>query len=203
MKNRMLVLHFLCLALTMAACGKYSVKRSRKPLVSLLIQNSGFEDEGSWAISAPPNYSQYGLMTIAEDGCHSGKKCGLISLERMPGQRDEQIIHAWTQEIQNVPTGKIVIFGGWVAAVENTIVHMAIEYEVTTPINGQVIFTKYVNWHAQGTDFHFLSGRMQFPENVVSAYFMAGISSVGEAKFDNLFVFVDPQKRQQEIFTTK
>ena len=194
----------LCLLLLLPACSKINMRTTPRPKVHLLIKNNGFEEDGAWAISAPPNYNYYGEIDARDPFCQSGKRCGLISLQRLPGKNGELILHAFTQQFDSVPRGKSIVFGGWVAASPGTTVRLTIEYETTQPHGGQTLFSENLIWSADENRFHFLSSRLQFPSDVTHAYFIAAIASPGEARFDNLFAFVDPRPQpEQKEFTRK
>ncbi len=204
MKKRNNILKTLCVLFLLLACSEKTAQVNRRPIVHLLIQNSGFEQQGSWSISAPPNYNYYGQIKTDETFCRSGRRCGLIRLQRLPGKKGELVIHAFTQQMQHVPGGKTVIFGGWAAASPGTRVRIAIEYETAVAHSGQTIFNEKLEWSADRSDYHFLSKRLTFPDDAIRAYFIAGIASAGEVRFDNLFVFVDSQIRPEpENITNK
>lgn len=198
------ILPLFCLLLCIPACSKKNMSTNSKPQVQLLIKNNGFEEEGGWTISAPPNYTFYGEMNTKDEFRQSGKHCGLIRLQRLPGYKGELILHAFTQPIEAIPNGKTILFGGWVSASTGTKIRISIEYETAEPHNGQTLFSKNLIWSGDGDKFHFLSDRITFPADVSHAYFIAAIASPGEVRFDNLFAFVDPrQPAEQKKFTGK
>lgn len=184
-------------------CSKKSLRVNRKPLVHLLVENSDFEEEGSWQISAPMGYNKYAQIQIDDQMAHAGKKSGLVYLERMPGKANEMVIHAWMQTIVDPPKGIPILFGGWVSAWQGTVVRIAIEYELATPENGQTLFSKAIEIEAKDEHFTLLQDKLILPQNTIRVCFLAGIASTGEAHFDNLFAFVEPAKMQEKEFTTK
>ncbi|KAA3656223.1 MAG: hypothetical protein DWQ10_15890, partial [Calditrichaeota bacterium] len=203
MRTQFYLLSLLLVLLLVSNCSKEMTRVNREPLVPLLIQNGDFEKEGEWQISAPLNYSSYGEILIDDQMSHAGKKSGLIYLERIPHHANENVIHAWMQNIHDPPKGVPIVFGGWVSAWQGTLVRIAIEYEIASPQNGQSLFVRTIEFEVKDEHFTFLHDRLVLPQNTIRACFLAGIASTGEAHFDNLFAFVVPIKDRKEKITRK
>ena len=182
----------ICCSLCCSACSWFnkSERHVNKPLVDVLLDNPGFESEGGWRISAPPDFSNYALFEQDQHVRKSGKRSGHILIERRHPKDGSEILHGWSQKPRLMPAGQKVRFGGWVRLAGTQQLHLGLEYEVATPRNGQTLFKAEVIVPPDDDRFHFVDRTFILPEDVLSLTFFAGIGSVGEVWFDNLYLFV-------------
>ena len=170
----------------------------RRPLVTLLIKNGGFEADSAWTRSAPPGYARYADIDFDRRYAATGKRSGRISIRRHPGAGEEKILHAWSQKLLPGAAGHTVRFGGWVRVRGAPEVHLAVEYEPVIPLAGEkVVAEKITIDPLPRAAFRLFQKRVHIPAGARNIVFYAGLSSIGDVWFDNLFAFIDTTHAQQ------
>ncbi len=157
-----------------------------------LVTGGGFEAQGDWRISAPPNYANHAEISITNSYAKSGRKSAYVRIERHPGAGGSEILHAWTQEIGETAAGARVRFGGWVRTNGEPKVKVGLNIRFATAVNGRTFANVYLDQPtgAEG-NFVYMERIIQLPEIPSSISIRAGISTIGEAWFDDLFVKVE------------
>ena len=154
-----------------------------------LIVDGGFEQGEGWYRSAPPGYSQYAAITRDRAMPHSGKLSAHVELRRHPTGAGD-ILHGYAQRITPVPAGRWLRFGGWVRLIGSPTLRFGIEYEVATPKDGRTFFTAELPPPPSDGEYHYLEQNVLLPPDVRNLIFYVGISTLGQAWFDDVFLHV-------------
>ena len=184
----------LCLAFVVAVlnihCGNTGADFNRSKLAKLsLLVDGGFEQGRGWSRSAPPGYSQYASIEISKRIRRSGRKSDHVAVFRHPSP-DGKILHGLVQRIDKRIAGRRVVFGGWVRTRGRPEVRFGLDYEVATPKDGRTFFSSELPQPPDDGEFHLLFRDIILPEDAGKVVFFAGISSIGEAWFDDVFLIV-------------
>lgn len=177
--------------LLMLLCGCSLLKRGKTAglvIPGQLLGNSSFESEEEWELSAPPGYSTHATLSFVSVTAHSGRRCAAIEIQRHPPDVGAGILHGWTQTVHVVPRGRKLRFGGWAKIEGSPDFMFGIEYQVSLPRNGRTVLREVLPAPPADGRFHFLYRELRLPDDTTELVFYFGISSIGRAWFDDVFI---------------
>ena len=151
-----------------------------------LLRDGGFETGSGWQRSAPQRYSQYASIDFDDEIAYRGQRSAHVLINRHPTAGEGQAVHGWSQPIRNIPRAKAVRFGGWVRVNGEPELHFGLDIEVRRPREGKTLFFIALPRPPADGRFHLVERTIQLPDDVVELIFFAGITSIGEAWFDDL-----------------
>lgn len=157
---------------------------------NMLIDGS-FESDGAWIRSAPPDYSGYGSIDFDRRVHRSGSRSAHVVLHRHPRGGDGKVLHGWTQTLAKMPARANIRFGGWVATAGAPPVRLGMEYELAQPLNGRTFFSIDIAPVPNNSKLTHVEKRLELPANVTRAVFIVGISGLGEAWFDDVYLEIE------------
>jgi len=163
------------------------LKKDSKPTDSNLLQNGSFEKKDGWSISAPPNYQNYATLSMDTRVRKSGRQSAHILIERHPRNDGIEVLHAWEQHVGAWPAQTSIVFGGWVRK-EFGKIKMGLRCEFEKPVNGRNFINIQLEGPVADGKFHHLKKTVRLPSIPTRITFYAGMQTLGEAWFDNLYV---------------
>ncbi|MDQ7053578.1 MAG: hypothetical protein Q9P14_12020 [candidate division KSB1 bacterium] len=179
----------LIVAVWGAGCAPSRLPLVRKaPPDTYLVRNGSFEQDTGWTRSAPVGFSEYAVLRFADRDARSGRRSAYVAIRRHP--RVPQALHGWTQKIRPLPRGQTVRFGGWVKVSGQPQVRFGIEYERRRPVKGQTLFSVELPPVPADGRYHFVRQEVRLPDDTVELVLYLGISQIGAARFEDVFLKV-------------
>lgn len=148
-----------------------------------LLRDGGFEGTGVWYRTAPPGYARYATIDIREGGRRG--RSAYVALHRHP-RASGAVLHGFAQEIEPVPKGRRLRLSGWVRLSGNPTVHFGLDYELAQPVQGRTVVSVEAPPPPADGRFHLVQHIVELPENAVKVVCYVGISTLGEAWFDDV-----------------
>lgn len=156
-----------------------------------LLADSGFEEGSKWNVSAPPGYTEYASLDFDRKIKHSGRQSAHVFVRRHPRNDKLEIMHAWQQNAGAIKAGVRIKFGGWVRAEAGTSIKLSLKCEFEKPVNGNRFVTIFAEQPQKKESFQYVEKVIVLPNTTATFLTMhVGLSSIGEAWFDDLFIKV-------------
>jgi hypothetical protein len=186
---------FLCIFLHFHACSLMQKLGERSsPGIDRqggLLADSGFEEGGKWIVSAPPGFTEYASLDFDRKIKHSGRQSAHVFIRRHPRNDNLEILHAWQQDAGAIKAGARIKFGGWVRAEAGTTIKLSLKCEFEKPVNGNRFVTIFAEQPQKTGSFRYVEKVIVLPTTTATFLTIhAGLSSIGEAWFDDLFIKV-------------
>lgn len=154
-----------------------------------LLVDGGFEIGQAWSISAPPGYGEYARLDFDDRIRYRGRRSAHVAIYRYPRHSDLEALHAWMQRAGAVPGGVRLVFGGWVRCSGTTGAKLSLKIDFEQPISGRTFVSVTTPSPPADEKFHYVERVIRLPEGTrIYLTLHAGLSSLGEAWFDDLFV---------------
>lgn len=176
-------------AIGLTGCAPSKLPLARKaPPDSYRVYNGSFEQDTGWTRSAPMGFSEYAVLRFDDRDARSGRRSAYVAIRRHP--RVPQALHGWTQKIRPLPRGRTIRFGGWVKVTGAPHVQFGIEYERRQAVKGRTLFSVELPPVPADGRYHFVQQQVPLPEDVEELVLYLGITRIGAARFDDVFLKV-------------
>ncbi len=173
----------------LSGCAPSKLPFVRKaPPDTYLVHNGSFEQDMGWTRSAPMGFSEYAVLHFDDRDARSGRRSAYVAIRRHPWV--PQALHGWTQKIRPLPRGKTVRFGGWLKVSGQPQVRFGIEYERRRPVKGRTLFSVELPPVPADGRYHFVQQEVRLPDDTVELVLYLGISQIGAARFEDVFLRV-------------
>lgn len=187
----LLLLLLSCIFVSCASRDITSGDRDRRRILSA----GDFESPGTWFRSAPPDYSSYAVIEFDDEIKRRGRYSGHIAIYRHPGgSAGADVFHSWAQELGTFAAGDRLKIGGWVRCDGQTTPRLTLRCEFEKAVNGHTFMNINLPVPPCDDSFQYVEQIIQLPSIATELTLHAGIFSIGEVWFDDLFIIHLPSR---------